>query len=571
MAKSSMHIQGSVRGSIGHNSRENFSYSVVFKDEKNECDIMKSEAYKVYRSELKKRSEAYTKRTGQKLQNSTVTQLSAIVNLEQHHTLKDLEPIKAELEREFGTKVFQMVIHRDEGKLISKKDGTEFYSGKDFFLNHEDNKLYLDKQFTKEVDMGMYDIQKNYHAHFEMMGLDNNGNAIRQKMNTRTLKRLQTFTADTLNMERGKETTSYTKEQMREIVAIVGEKTDYASTKLYAQRFNEVAKELGYFIKKRKRQDTHKFKDIGAERENAKREQLAQQNRQEDNKNATQKDLKEEIFNLHQKLKQANAVREDYAKLEDLNRTLKQQVKDKDLTIGELKKQIDLFKEMIDTKDEEISILKDTNATLEQENKESKSNIEQSLKKIENLEDENRILKEEISTLYQENRTLKKFANAVKKIISEKLTNSPIHNLEDVLRKIKEYFNIKDTEPVYEVEQKEDAEHVKLALLHEELSNIETHHRGDAKSVACFIQDAYSDGYTSLKELKNGDMCIVNEETEQKYNLRDKKYAEYAELYIKAQSKLDEMYNKTEGSSSEAKNEDTKTKDQTKSKVRKSR
>jgi hypothetical protein len=90
------------------------------------------------------------------------------------------------------------------------------------------------------------------------------------------------------------------------------------------------------------------------------------------------------------------------------------------------------------------------------------------------------------------------------------------------------------------------SEHTKLELLYNELSEINTKHKGDVKSVACFIQDAYSDGYTALKQLKNGDMCIVNEATAQKYLLRDEKYTEYADLYIKAQSKLDEMCNKQE-------------------------
>ena len=36
-----------------------------------------------------------------------------------------------------------MAIHRDEGKLISKIDGTELYSGKDFYLNTENKKFYF--------------------------------------------------------------------------------------------------------------------------------------------------------------------------------------------------------------------------------------------------------------------------------------------------------------------------------------------------------------------------------------------------------------------------------------------
>lgn len=341
MAISSIHIQRATDGSPGHNSREHFSYSIVFPDGKNECNATLQEAYILYRYELQKRSEAYTKRTGQKLQKKAVTQLSAIVNLEAHHTLEDLEPIKTELEAKFGTKVYQMAIHRDEGKLISKANGTEFYSGKDFFLNHDDQQLYFDQKFTRLVPLEEYETHKNYHAHIEMMGLDEDGNAIRQKMNKIALKELQTFTAKALKMQRGKENVSYTQEQMREITAIVGKKSDYESTTLYAQKFNEVAKDLGYFIEKRKRKDTHDFKDAGANREQAKRDTLSKQ--------ATEKDLKEEIAKLREELKAHHAERKDYARLEQLNRDLKEQLKDKSLTIESLQQQMDALKQLIIT------------------------------------------------------------------------------------------------------------------------------------------------------------------------------------------------------------------------------
>jgi len=67
MAISSIHIQKATDGSVGHNSREHFSYSVVFPDEINECDAMIKEAYTLYRAELQKRSEAYDKSFKKKL------------------------------------------------------------------------------------------------------------------------------------------------------------------------------------------------------------------------------------------------------------------------------------------------------------------------------------------------------------------------------------------------------------------------------------------------------------------------------------------------------------------------
>lgn len=336
MATSSIHVQRAVSGSVGHNSREHFSYSVVFVNEKNECSTNIDEAYKTYRSELKIRTEAYTERTGQKLQKSAVTQLSAVVNLEAHHTLEDLEPIKKELERLFDTKVYQMAIHRDEGKLVSKEDGTELYSGKDFFLNPEKNELFFDKKFSKPVPMENYEVVKNYHAHIEMMGLDSKGNAIRQKMNRVALQGLQTTVAKDLGMERGKSREGYTKKEMEQIVAVVGKKSDYENTTLYAQKFNEVAKDLGLFKDTAdKRKDTHKFKDDGTEREKGKRNALA-----------TQKELKAEINTLKLQLQQVGAGRAEYAALEQLNKELKEQIKAKDLTVDQLTKSLETVRSL---------------------------------------------------------------------------------------------------------------------------------------------------------------------------------------------------------------------------------
>ncbi len=443
MAKSSIHIQRAVEGSVGHNSREHFSYSVVFTDdgEVNECTNSVDEAYKIYRDELQQRTQAYTERTGQKLQKSAVTQLSAILNLEKHHTLKDLEPIKKHLEKTFGTKVYQMAIHRDEGKLISKIDGTELYSGKDFYLNTENKKFYYDKQFTKEIDLKDYEIVKNYHAHIEMMGLDKDGNAIRQKMNKRVLKEMQTFVAKELKMERGKENISYSQDEMKQILALTGNKSDYDSNTLFAKRFNEVAKELGFYKEKNKRRDTHNFKDVGAVREEAKREALKENNALKEqiqelkNENTSlkksnstlkgqntklkkenetlkfdKKELENQIKdlskNLRETLKELGALRPQYAQLEQLNKNLNEDLKNKVLDHEKVVKSYeDLEKnlrEELTKKDEKINDLEVENKDLKSELEALKYQLDLKEKRSQSYFGLNKELKEEISSLKEQ-------------------------------------------------------------------------------------------------------------------------------------------------------------------------
>ncbi len=312
MANSSIHIQGGSGGSVTHNSRETFSYSVVFKDENNELWNDSKDAFKIYRDELNIRTQAYTERTGQKLQKNALTQLSAVVNLEQHHSLKDLESIKNHLEKTFDTKVFQMSVHRDEGKLVNKQDeNIKLVSGEDFFLNAKDNKLYFDKQFKKEIDMKEWNIEKNYHAHIEMMGLDSKGNGIKRNyMNIRTLSNIQTFVAKELDMQRGNQS------------VIINEN-------------GELERD---FSNRKKRQDTHPFKE-SKKIENdaylkASKELLA-----------TKEQLKEANNQLRTFMKDNGAGRQDYAELEKEKKILEEQLKAKELTQDGLLKK---FKEIQD-------------------------------------------------------------------------------------------------------------------------------------------------------------------------------------------------------------------------------
>lgn len=176
MAKSSIHIEAGGGGYFAHNSRETPTVNSIFSDEPNFCSCSKEEAFEVYRSELQIRSDAYTERTGQKLQKNAITHLSAIVNFNADHTPEDMQRVCDLLEAKLDTKIIQFAMHRDEGKV--NEDGTP---------------------------------DKNYHAHIEFMGLDSKGESVRRKLDRPTLKALQTDVATILKMERGHD---YAKERL---------------------------------------------------------------------------------------------------------------------------------------------------------------------------------------------------------------------------------------------------------------------------------------------------------------------------------------------------------------------
>jgi len=312
MAKSSIHIGAGNFNFFRHNDRSRQTKNSIFFDEPNEYWNDSETAYRLWKSEVEKRSEKYRERTGRKLHKKTVTHLSAIVNLNRYHTLGDLRPLADYLENEFGAKVVQMAIHRDEG--------------------HRD-------------DEGR--AVKNYHAHIEMVGIDEEGNSIRRKLGRAALSRLQDKTAELLRMERG---TNYAKERKP----------------------------------RPKRLDTYDFKAAKeleeAQRKAAKREI------------ARVKDLQAENKKLREELRQARAKRADYARLESEVRRLKDQAKARELTIEQLQtKMTQLRADLLGS---------------QAENDHQEMVIQDQVEQIEELKAENAGLKTAIEAEKATNRTL---------------------------------------------------------------------------------------------------------------------------------------------------------------------
>ena len=236
---SSIHIQAGHAGSVTHNSRETPTKNSIFFDEKNECSLSSKEAFQIYREELQSRTQKHIQLTGRSMQKKMITHLSAVVNLQQHHTLEDLQPLVAYLELTLKTKVFQVAIHRDEG----------------------------------HINTAMVNV-KNYHAHIEFMGLDNDGSSVRKKLTKKYLSDLQTKTAQILKMERGK---------------------NYAQSK----------------EQRPKRLDTYEYKNY-----------KLRESKAIENKLVTIEELKQTIKGLRAELQINKATRADYAALEAKNKVL---------------------------------------------------------------------------------------------------------------------------------------------------------------------------------------------------------------------------------------------------------
>jgi chromosome segregation ATPase len=204
MRKSSIHFEHNKDVKVGyffHNDRSKPTQNSIFSTEKNYYNVSGKEATDLFFNELRKRELAYTKRTGRKLHKNTIRHISAIVNLDKHHTKNDVEKVVKYLEELLDTKIVQYSLHFDEG--------------------------WVDENGNKNV---------NYHAHLELLGLDSQGKSVRKKLDRKTLIKIQDDIAKILGMERG---INYTKERKKR-----PKRLDTYEYKEYAKRKHEEVKKL---------------------------------------------------------------------------------------------------------------------------------------------------------------------------------------------------------------------------------------------------------------------------------------------------------------------------------------
>jgi len=235
----------------------------------------------------------YQKTKGQRLQ-ATSYKWEAVVNLNKNHTLDDVKELVKALEKETGFTSIQIAIHRDEGYTITDKPIYNFHAHITFFtLDKNGEQLYrktikasdrraIEKELLERgIDKGE-PKSKERKAFNDLVADEIKARGLKV-MDKERMSKLQDLTAEVLKMERGRK----------------GSKAVRLEHKAYKSKKQEEAKEL-----------------------------------------AKQKDLKAEIARLRAELKEQGAVREDYARLEQLNRDLKEQIKAKDLTINELKEKL---------------------------------------------------------------------------------------------------------------------------------------------------------------------------------------------------------------------------------------
>lgn len=173
---------------LEHNYRKSYTANEAFKDEPNDYSLSYDQTQKRKREIKQMRVEAYTKNTGQKMQEKQKKKLdySCVINVNGDTTAQDvLDSVGAYLKEQLGVEIYSVAVHRDEGYIKDKQTGQTLSSGYDFFFDKKSGKYFADKNYTKLIAKDInelkenFEIVKNYHAHIEFCGIREDGSSIK--------------------------------------------------------------------------------------------------------------------------------------------------------------------------------------------------------------------------------------------------------------------------------------------------------------------------------------------------------------------------------------------------------
>ena len=321
MAISSINIQPSSGNAIIHNERI-FDVAYALKnDDVNEYHRIASI------SETRKAIyEDYKLHHGRKLNTKATPIREAVVNLNENHTMEDLKKLSEMLDKDYQMKVLHIAIHRDEG--------------------------HIDKTGEEKI---------NYHAHIVFSNYDFDKH-ITIKRDKDVMRKLQTDVANCLGMERGEENSQKVRldhRQYKRAMQEVEEKTKELQREL--QEVKQENTELKYSFKEMQKTITS-LENLTAEQ----KRELHSLNSKVKNEKAEYEELLKKLDDLKQEKapKTNEIVLDDKSIPEKEKEVLKQFTSD--LTISmqkEIKRELVTVKTgLLKSEDKELNIINEPNS-----------------------------------------------------------------------------------------------------------------------------------------------------------------------------------------------------------------
>ena len=331
MRKASFSIESSTPSGALHNLRINAPKYLIETDKEFNGNI-----YLSYFNKVKILQDAqvnYQEAVGQKMQQKQIDNFykETVISMEKNHTVEDIENLFKVLNEKYGGhKLMDIAIHKDEGHFL--KDGIEYYptkhilkKGEDWFIASDFEKEELtNDDFNTKVNIKDFKKIYNYHCHatFSMFDEDLGKSA---RMKKKDMQERYKLVAETLEL-------NYAPDKDTRL-----EKKHIGTYK------NDLSKARNEKLKAVNKQITIQSEIMDKKLTQANKVHLVE--KQEDL--ATINDLKKEMREIRSSFKDNRANRSDYAKLEQLNKELLVQLKEKELSAISMKNQLTNLTNMI--------------------------------------------------------------------------------------------------------------------------------------------------------------------------------------------------------------------------------
>lgn len=321
MAISSINIQPSSGNAIIHNERIFDVAYAIKKDDVNEYHRFASI------SETRKAIyEDYKLHHGRKLNTKATPIREAVVNLNENHKMEDLIKLSEMLENDYQMKVLHIAIHRDEG--------------------------HIDKTGEEKI---------NYHAHIVFSNYDFDKH-ITIKRDKEVMRKLQTDVANCLGMERGEENSQKVRldhRQYKRAMQEVEEKTKELQRELKEVKQENI--ELKYSFKEMQKTITS-LENLTVEQ----KRELHSLNSKVKNEKAEYEELLKKLDDLKQdKAPKTNEIVLDDKSIPEKEKEVLKQFTS-DLTISmqkEIKKELVTVKTgLLKSEDKELNIINEPNS-----------------------------------------------------------------------------------------------------------------------------------------------------------------------------------------------------------------
>lgn len=327
MRKGTFSVQSASVHSSKHNSREEAPrYLIGLESGKsNYYELIVEDEEFVENAKLK-----YKECVKQNMQKKQIPGLikETILTLQEYQNENDVKALFEELNKKYGGHFLTEVsVHRDEGHFV--RNDIAYYPTKNILNKENDWYICSDIDIKKpkkddfdiKVDINEFQKVYNYHAHAKFSMFDmNTGKTAR--IDKKAMSSRIKFISDYLGLEYGPGKDRYVTKSVNQI------KDEHLAAS------NEKIREL-----------------------------------------AKQKDLKLQIAKIREELQKEKATRKDYAALEELNRSLKKKISNKQITIDEMQNEIDALNEQFNNNINPIELEKELERVLDEHLKEQEVKV----------------------------------------------------------------------------------------------------------------------------------------------------------------------------------------------------